>query len=126
MDQRLKKVIQWTTYFVIVFIILLTILSLTVNLIQPTFFPETNISGFQAYINTTAMILSFLSAGLGIFSIWQANTSGKQATDILNGIRDIERKQDLISKDIISIGKQNVERADASTNAVWKRDYDET
>ena len=126
MDPKLKKVAQWTTYFVIIFIILITVISLVVNLIAPTFFPRANISGFKAYINTAAMILSFLSAGLGFFSIWQANTSSRQAVDILNGIHEIETKQDLLTKDIISMGKQNIQRADANTSGGWKPDLDVT
>lgn len=125
-DPKLKKAAQWTTYFVIVFIILITVISLVVNLVAPTLFPSTDISGFRAYINTAAMILSFLSAGLGFFSIWQANTSNRQAVDILNGIHEIEAKQDLLTKDIMSMGKQNVQRADANTNAVWTPDRDVT
>lgn len=126
MDPKIKKAAQWTTYFVIVFIILITVVSLVVNLIAPTLFPNKDISGFRAYIDTAAMILSFLSAGLGFFSIWQANTSSRQAVDILNGIHEIETKQDLLTKDIMSMGKQNVQRAEANINAVWKPDHDVT
>lgn len=121
MAQKLKTTIQWTTYSVILFLIIITIISLTVNLIAPTFFPNTDISGFQGYINTASIILSFLSVGLAIFSIWQASASGKQSQDILNMVQEIKDKQTTLSKDILRTG-QNVVRTDVSPDKTWSPD----
>ena len=41
-----------------------------------------NIDGFKSYINTFGIVLSFLSVGLGVFSIWQAFASGVYVYEI--------------------------------------------
>ena len=106
-----------------------TVVLLGVNVLAPTFFPEADISGIKEYINTFCAVLSFLSVGLGIYSIWQANGSGKQANEILKSIRAIEREQHLslglmrVITNVVDNGK-TMKTSDASKDGAWKPDND--
>lgn len=102
MSDKFKSTLLWTMYIAMVLVGGFTIVLLGVNVLAPTFFPQANISGIKEYINTFCVILSFLSVGLGIYSIWQANGSGKQANEILKSIRAIEREQHL-SQDLMRV-----------------------
>lgn len=113
-----------------VLIALFTVVSLGINVLAPTFFPETDISGFKDYINTFCVILSFLSVGLGIYSIWQASESGKQASEIMKSIQIIEREQSL-SQDLMRVIANAVDNGKTMTSenvkaGSWKPDNDIT
>lgn len=127
MSEKFKSTLLWTIYILSVFVVASTVILIGVNVLAPTFFPNVDISGIKEYINTFCVILSFLSVGLGIYSIWQANVSGKQANEILKSIRSIESEQHL-SQDLIRVianvvdnGKtiQTSEAIDANS---WKPD----
>ena len=79
-----------------VVIAVFTVISLCVSVVAPTFFPKTDISGFKNYINAFCIVLSFLSVGLGIFSIWQASESGKQANEMINSIQVLKQQQEIL------------------------------
>ena len=89
--------VQWTIYILIIIVILFTVMSLLVSVLAPTFFPSVNIDGFKSYINTFGIVLSFLSVALGVYSIWQAFASGKQATEMINSIHDLKQQHDSLS-----------------------------
>lgn len=95
MSDKLKHTIQWSLYILLMIIVIVTFICLGTNIIAPTFFPNTNINGFKDYINTLCVILSFLSAGLGIYSILQANISGKQASEMINSIHELKEQQEI-------------------------------
>ncbi len=95
MSDKLKHTIQWSLYILMMVIVIITFICLGANIIAPTFFPNTNINGFKDYINTLCVILSFLSAGLGIYSILQANVSGKQASEMINSIHELKEQQEI-------------------------------
>lgn len=129
MSEKFKSTLLWTLYVAVVFIAVFTVVLLSINVLAPTFFPETNISGIKEYINTFCVILSFLSVGLGIYSIWQANGSGKQANEILKSIRAIEREQHLsqdlmrVITNVVDNGK-TIMTSHASKEGSWKPDND--
>lgn len=130
MSERLKSTLLWTLYIVMVLIGGFTIIILFVNVLAPTFFPDADISGIKEYINTFCVILSFLSVGLGLYSILQADGSGKQAKEILKSIQAIEREQDLSQNlmRVITIAIDNGktrEVSDVSKKGAWKQDDDE-
>lgn len=122
MNKDLKKVISWTLFIIILTIIIISLIASIINMIQPTFFPEVDISGFKNYTNAISVLLSFLSAGLGMFSIWQSNLSSQQSVEILNGIKDIEKEQKYISNNIMSVNQHNIERTDANEKNKWRQD----
>lgn len=95
MSDKLKHTMQWSLYILMMIIVIVTFICLGINIIAPTFFPNTNINGFKDYINTLGVILSFLSAGLGIYSILQANVSGKQASEMINSIHELKEQQEI-------------------------------
>ena len=129
MSDKFKSTLLWTLYVAVVLIAVFTVISLGVNVLAPTFFPETDISGIKEYINTFCVILSFLSVGLGIFSIWQANGSGKQANEILKSIQAIEREQHM-SQDLMRVITSvmdngiTIKTSDATKEGSWKPDND--
>lgn len=96
MSDKLKYTIQWSLYILMMVIVIVTFICLVINIIAPTFFPNKNISGFKDYVNTLCVILSFLSAGLGIYSILQANVSGKQANEMINSIHELKEQQEIL------------------------------
>ena len=77
------------------------------------------------------MILSFLSAGLGIYSIWQTYESGKQANEILKSVQAIEREQHL-SQDLMRVityvagNGTTIKMSSANKNDLWEMDNDIT
>lgn len=94
MSDKLRHTIQWSLYILLIVVIVITFICLIINVIAPTFFPDVNIGGFKDYINTLGIIISFLSAGLGVYSILQANVSGKQASEMIKSIHELEEQQE--------------------------------
>lgn len=121
MSGKLKNVILWTLYIVVLIIGLSAIIALGVNVLAPTFFPDADISGFKNYINTFGIILSFLSVGLGMFSIYQANISGKQAVEMLNSIQELKIQQERMLVSLKSIRDSKVGFS-TSVNGQWELD----
>lgn len=96
MSDKLRHTIQWSLYILLIVVIVITFICLIINVIAPTFFPDVNIGGFKDYINTLGIIISFLSAGLGVYSILQANVSGKQAGEIIKSIHELKEQQEML------------------------------
>lgn len=104
-------------------VLIFTFILIGVNVLAPTLFPELNISGIKDYINTFCVILSFMSAGLGIYSIWQANLSGKQATEILNSIKSIEKEQKF-TKDLLEVITNTFDNEKTSQTSTINKEND--
>jgi len=121
MTERLKNVIQWTLYVLVIIVALITIISLGINILAPTLFPNVDISGFKDYINTSCVFLSFLSVGLGIYSIWQASQSGKQADEMLSTIRDLKYQQEVLTVTLKNTGSSKITFTDTA-NVEWVHD----
>ena len=126
-NNKLKNTVLWTIYVSILLISIFTLICIIINVIAPTFFPERDISGFIQYVNIFGIILSFLSAGLGIFSIWQANVSNKQVSEILQSLQSIEHDKTL-SKELIRVVGKIVDdglttlSSRAKTDGSWEPD----
>lgn len=131
MVDKLKTTALWTVYIFVVFIGVTIIASVFISALAPTFYPEEDISGIKEFVNTFCVFLSFLSVGLGVYSIVQTNGSGKQANEILNSIQAVERDQKLsqelmrVVASVVDNGK-TMQSTDASKNGVWKQDKDVT
>lgn len=121
MSNKLKSVICWTGYILTTIVIIFTLFALGVKVFAPSFFPNTDISGFQDYINTFCVILSFLSVGLGLLSIWQANESNKQTTKMLETINDIKHQQEILAVSLKSQNNQNIVTSNQSEGE-WQPD----
>ena len=121
MDKKLKLVILWSLYILIAVIAVFTLISLAINVFAPTFFPNTDISGFKDYIDTFCVILSFLSVGLGVFSIVQANESGKQASEMAASIQALKHQQELLFVTLKSTNNQNIVKS-SQAEGEWHPD----
>ena len=110
MDDKLKTCIQWTIYVIVTGAIVFFLISLVITMIKPTCFPNIDISGFENHLTNAAVFVSFLSAGLGAFSVWQANSSSKQSVEIIKKLNEIENEQLKISNNILSIRKTNINK----------------
>ena len=131
MDDKFKSTLLWTCYGVLLLVIIVTLIFLGIDVLAPTFFPETNISGIKQYINTFCIILSFLSVTLGVYSIWQSNGSSKQANEILQSVRAIEKEQHL-SQDLMRVitnvvdNGSTIKTSNVNKGNLWKPDNDIT
>lgn len=121
MDTTLKRVILWSLYILIVIIAIFTLISLGINVFAPTFFPSVDISGFKDYINTFCVILSFLSVGLGVFSIVQANESGKQANEMATSIQALKQQQEILLVTLKSTNNQTIVKSNQAEGE-WQLD----
>lgn len=125
MDNKLKKTILWTLYVIVVFFIVIGIFFPAVILmIQPTWFPQTDVSGFAGWIQTASLVISFASAALGLFSAYQASKSETEMKVVLDAIREtttvISVKQDELS---MYLHDPNIHFGDSTTqSSKWKRD----
>lgn len=122
MDQKLKKTIQWSVFVIILIALIISVVALVISMIQPTLFPGVNIDGFKSYITIASVFVSFLSAGLGGFSIWQANNSNKQSVQILNAISEIKSEQIKLSYHILSIRRTNIKQSFSAVDNQWEKD----
>ncbi|MBD5469103.1 MAG: hypothetical protein HDR21_13255 [Lachnospiraceae bacterium] len=127
MGKKLKITVLWTVYIGIVIMGTFSVILLGIGALAPTFFPDKDISGIKGYVNTFCVILSILSVGLGVYSVWQSIGSGKQANEILNSLRAIEREQQM-TKDymrvvaaVVDNGK-TTQTSNANMGGAWKTD----
>lgn len=114
-----KKTVLWTIYILGLFVILLTVLCVVVDMIAPTFFPNSNITGFLKYLDTFCIILSFLSVGLGFFSIWQANEGSKQINGLLKEMKTISEDQHL-SKELMQVIAMAIDNGTTQKSSKYK------
>lgn len=103
----------------IILVALFTIISLLVSVLAPTFFPNANISGFKSYINTFGIVLSFSSVILGVYSIWQAFASGKQATEMINSLHDLKQQQNTL---LVTLKSTNSISSSDTEHKNWTQD----
>lgn len=97
MSIKLKNTIQWSIYIVAIAALLITIfIPLIVNMLAPMWFPQADISGFNKVTNISGSLLSLLSVGLAVLSIWQAKSSSSQMNQVLNKLTVIKNQQEAI------------------------------
>lgn len=122
MNKRLKKTVQWTVYLLIVILVLFTLISATVNVIAPTFFPNANIDGFKDYLNMLSVLLSVSSAMLGAYSVWQASKGGKQTRKIIESVQTLKQQQ----QDIMLVVRENIKESKvnyvSNADSQWEKD----
>lgn len=121
MDTEFKRVIFWSLYILTAIIAIFTFIALGINVLAPTFFPNANISGFKDYINTFCIILSFLSVGLGVFSIIQANESSKQVSEMTSSIQALKQQQEIFLVTLKSTNNQNIVKSNQAEGE-WQPD----
>lgn len=121
LDQKLKKVIQWTLF------ILITIIFLTVVLIPIIFtiyLPDSELAkNTPTVISIASGLIGFLSAILGFISIFQASSSSKQVEKILGELKSLADSQKLMFKFISENATSNEHGKTVSfTDDDWPKD----
>lgn len=96
MSDKLKKVIPWSIFILIMLILFMMIVFFVIVAIQPTFFPNSDISGIKNSFNTASSVVGFLSAGIGLYSLLQSSNNDKQVRKILEGINIIKEHQNAL------------------------------
>lgn len=121
MSGTLKQVIYWTLFIAILLIFILVIL---VPLFIMLYFPESEIaSHFSNIIGVASTIIGALSAGLGFFSIFQANQGNKQVNKVLETVQNIESSQKAIFVRMSESGTSvAMGRRDSSEDDDWPTD----
>lgn len=99
MDDRLKKAISWACFWMIlVGIVFGMLIPWFVVTYGPTLFPKADFSGFENSMNTSSIIVSFASAVLGAFSIYQASASSKEMKNLLNQVNRLNAQQEEMNR----------------------------
>lgn len=121
MDDRLKQTIYWTLFVVIAFMVVFIIL---IPMVITVYFPDAKIvSNIQDIIGIASTIIGALSAGLGFFSIYQANQGNKQVNKILDTVQEISLSQQTIFSKISESGTSIVMvKGNPSTDGEWPKD----
>ena len=88
MPEKFKHLIMYTVYAVIVLLTLIFVASFVITMIQPSFFPDTDISGFQDVVSIVSMILGVVSAFLAIYSVYASIQSTKELKQMLKDAED--------------------------------------
>lgn len=99
MDNRLKKVISWTCFaLILVGLIFGMLIPWLIVTYGPTLWPDANYSGFENSMNTSSIIISLASAALGAFSIYQASSSSKEMRSLLEKVNQLNVQQEEMKK----------------------------
>lgn len=121
MSNTLKQTIYWALFLVIAVIVVFIIF---VPLFIMLYFPDAEIvSHLNNIIGIASTIIGAISAGLGFFSIFQANQGNKQVSKILDTVQSIASSQQVMftklseSGTSVAIGKRH-----SSTDDNWPKD----
>lgn len=102
-DSKLQKksffVSFWKVAFCILGIVTIVggiILPWLFQLFFPIFWPQLDISSLSGFMESASIIVSFLSLGLGAYSVWQARESEIQMAEALSGIHSIDDRQKVL------------------------------
>lgn len=87
--EKFKQLIMYTSYIVIVLFLFVLLSASVVTMIQPTFFPDTDISGFKNIVNIINTLFGIVSAALAIYSLY---ASVKSTDDLKAALRESEER----------------------------------
>lgn len=65
----------------------------------PLFCPNKNLSSLDGFMGPASIVVSFLSLGLAVYSIWQAQESSKQMAEALSKLYLISDHVDYLQKE---------------------------
>lgn len=121
MSSTLKKTIYWSLFIVIAVIVVFIFL---IPLFIMLYFPNSEIvSHFSNIIGIASTIVGALSAGLGFFSIFQANQGNKQVSKILDTVQSIESSQQMMFSKLSECGTSVVQgTCPPSEKEEWEKD----
>lgn len=121
MSDKLKSFIHWmTTILIFVCIIGFIFIPIAIIMLAPTFWPESDFSGFKDWISSASIFVSFFSAILGAYSIHQASDSNKTTQGILNDLQTIKANQEITNR-IILMPSPKIRETEYETKS-WDND----
>ncbi len=85
---KFKTLIMYTVYVVILVLLFIFVASFVITMIQPTLFPNTDISGFKDGVAIVSMILGLVSAFLAIYSVYSSIQSTRELKQMLKDAED--------------------------------------
>lgn len=120
MSKTLKNVIQWTLFATI---ILLVVFMVFVPIVFEIFFPDSpNIENIRSLTSNLGLVVGFLSVGLGLFSIYQANVGSKQVDKVLENVKEIAKTQDAMFSKLSEIRTSVVFSQKSGSAEDWYKD----
>ena len=98
LNNKFLNAVKWSLLILtIVLLFTFIIIPGVTTMLQPTFFPKTDISGFQKTVTNSGYIVGVMSAALGFISIWQGKQNDKkndeQIDKLLSSINEIKTNQ---------------------------------
>lgn len=88
-SENTPKIVATTIYIVVIVFVILLFVSIVISILQPTFFPDTDISGFKDIIQTSNALLGLSSVILAIYSVFQSRKGNAETNKILEEIRNL-------------------------------------
>jgi len=92
---------KWTTTLLLTgyilglaIIILLILIPILVRVYGPTFFPEANLDNIVDSVQTTGIILSFVSVAMSVFATWQGRSGAKILRKTAETLHEFRRDQE--------------------------------
>lgn len=121
MNNTLKQTIYWSLFLVIASIVIFIFL---IPLFMMLYFPDAQIVGhFSNIVGIASTIVGALSAGLGVFSIIQANQGNKQVTKILDTVQSLASSQQIMFSKLSESGTSVVRGTrPPSADDEWPKD----
>lgn len=121
MNNTLKQTIYWSLFLVIASIVIFIFL---IPLFMMLYFPEAKIvSHFSNIVGIASTIVGALSAGLGCFSIFQANQGNKQVSIILDTVQSMASSQQIMFSKLSESGTSVVRGTrPPSADDEWPKD----
>lgn len=121
MSNTLRQTIYWLLFLVIATIV---IFLFVIPLLMMFYFPDAKIVGhFSNIVGIASTIVGALSAGLGFFSIFQANQGNKQVTKILETVQSMASSQQIMFSKLSESGTSVVRGTrPPSADDEWPKD----
>ncbi len=88
MPDRLKRIIMYSVYIVIMLFIAIFVIALVTTMIQPSLFPNANIDGFKDMLTIITTILGVVSAFLAFYSLYASVQSTRELKQALRDAED--------------------------------------
>lgn len=104
LDDTIRKVVSWACVIIIlVAIVLGMLLPWLLMTYGPTLFPEKDLSGCESTLQTSSIVISFASAFLGAYSIYQAAASSKETKLLLERVNELNSYQQEMNKTVKTV-----------------------
>lgn len=91
MNKKFSSAIFIASFVTIIIYGILFTVAVVATMLQPTFYPNVDVSGFERFPQTSSIILGFISAVLAVVSIYMAIKSNEEYAALRNVIGDLDK-----------------------------------